>query len=214
MKPKTYVREKEAMRKAFRKLKNGSGFTLAETLMAVLIVLLVSAVVAAGMPAAVTAYTKAVDAANAQVLLSTTVNALRSELSTAWQVETETVAATGSSPGTTYVTYFSSRTGAKARLFVDGDTIKVEDYVPYDEISGAGGSTSDDDRTHDLISEKTRTFGADSTYGISFSNLDVDGNTVTFGEVIVSKGENDDEIAKAGPVTIRLLRENFSIPEI
>ena len=53
------------------KLNNEDGFTLAETLMTVLIMLLVSSVIAAGIPAAAKAYRKAVDAANAQVLLST-----------------------------------------------------------------------------------------------------------------------------------------------
>ena len=64
----------------YQKLNSQDAFTLAETLITVLILLMVSAVVAGGIPAAANAYRKAVDAANAHVLLSTTVNALRSEL--------------------------------------------------------------------------------------------------------------------------------------
>ena len=72
-----------------QKLKRESGFTLAETLMAVLILLMVSAVVATGIPAAANAYNKAVDAANAHVLLSTMVTALRDELGMAKEVEVD-----------------------------------------------------------------------------------------------------------------------------
>ena len=61
------------MKKIRNKLHNRKGFSLAETLMAVLILLMVSAVVAAGIPMAREAYEKAVDAANAQTLLSTTI---------------------------------------------------------------------------------------------------------------------------------------------
>ncbi len=68
----------------FRKLKNNkSGFSIAEALIAVLILLMVSSVVAGGMPVAAKAYRDVVDSANAQILLSTTVTALRDELGTA-----------------------------------------------------------------------------------------------------------------------------------
>ena len=63
-----------------QKLKSRLGFTLAEMLMSVLILLMVSSVVAGGVPVAANAYYKVVDAANAQVLLSTTVTKLRREL--------------------------------------------------------------------------------------------------------------------------------------
>ncbi len=61
----------------------GRGFSLAETLMALLILLLATAVAAAGLPAAVRAYHDVVDAANAEVLLATTMTALRDELGSA-----------------------------------------------------------------------------------------------------------------------------------
>ncbi len=59
------------------------GYTLAEVLMAILILMLATAIVAAGIPAAVRAYNNVVDAANAEVLLSTTMIALRDELGSA-----------------------------------------------------------------------------------------------------------------------------------
>jgi len=69
--------------KAFKKLKKRVGFTLAETLITVIIILMVSSLLGAGIPAAVQAYQKVVDAANAQLLLSTTITRLNEELGTA-----------------------------------------------------------------------------------------------------------------------------------
>ena len=54
-----------------KRLNSRTGFTLAEVLITVLILLMITAVVAGGMPVAANAYYKVVDAANAQVLLST-----------------------------------------------------------------------------------------------------------------------------------------------
>jgi len=59
------------------------GYTLAETLIAILILLMVASILAAGLPAAVNALNKAVDASHGQVLLSTTMTMMRDELSTA-----------------------------------------------------------------------------------------------------------------------------------
>lgn len=65
-----------------RKLKGKSGFSLAETLLAVLILLLVSVIVANGIPMAKNVYNNVLIGSNAQLLLSTGVTALRNELST------------------------------------------------------------------------------------------------------------------------------------
>ncbi len=66
-----------------KKISSRSGFTLAETLMAVLILAMVTAIVAAGVPSAVNAYRKVTEAGNAELLLSTTMTRLRDELGTA-----------------------------------------------------------------------------------------------------------------------------------
>lgn len=71
------------MMKKRAKKNNRGGFTLVETLVAVLILLLVSMIVAGGLPTAARALSNAVDASHGQVLLSTTMTALRDELSTA-----------------------------------------------------------------------------------------------------------------------------------
>lgn len=69
-----------------RRKRRKSGFTLSETLIAILILLMVSAIVAGAIPTASNVYIKTVDAANAQLLLSTTITKLRDELSTAKRV--------------------------------------------------------------------------------------------------------------------------------
>ena len=73
-------------KKLKRFLKDRSGFTLSETLVAVVILILVTSVVALGIPVAVNVYDRVVTSANAQVLLSTTMTCLRDELGTATDV--------------------------------------------------------------------------------------------------------------------------------
>ncbi len=73
--------------KRFIKLKKCGGFTLTELLITVLILALVSAVVAAGVPSAISAHKKIVEKANAQLLLTTATNALRNELDMASDIE-------------------------------------------------------------------------------------------------------------------------------
>lgn len=63
-----------------------AGFTMAEVLVALLIVVMVSIIVANGAPSAINAYRNAVTASNAQVALTTTTNELRSEFGFASKV--------------------------------------------------------------------------------------------------------------------------------
>ena len=72
---------------ALKKLENRSGFTLAEVLLAILIMLMVATIMTTGIPAAKNAYEKVIIASNAEVLMSTTISTLRNELSTAEKVE-------------------------------------------------------------------------------------------------------------------------------
>gem|GEM_PF-1234797 len=103
------------MRMAMKKLrKSRAGFTLAETLICVLILLMVSAIVGAAIPSAANAYKNAVDAANAQVLLSTTLTALRDEFSTAKQVQWTS--------GENTVTIYNGKGVREITAYGEGDT--------------------------------------------------------------------------------------------
>lgn len=118
------------------------GFTLAETLVAILIMLMVASVATAGIPAARNAYDKAVSAANAQTLLSTAVTTLRSELSTAPKIEKQ-----GPLDSSDSVTYYRAGSGVKAKLYLDkfgsGEsekTIMLQEGIPFDSNHATIGS--------------------------------------------------------------------------
>ena len=138
------------------------GFTLAETLAAVLILLMVSAVVAAGIPAAVRAYEKVTRRANAEVLLSTSVSALRGRLGTA-----RSVAVSGKA-----VTYYSTDTGSFSRIYPDpkSGVLKVQEYIFTDPVSGsaqgagAGSGDSGEDIPGNLVTDSAATKDLYITY--------------------------------------------------
>ena len=140
--------------KAFaEKTKNAWGFTLSEVLVAVLILVMITAT---ALPAALNAYKNAVDAANAQVLLSTAVNALRAELSTAWDVENIKDNKT--------ITFKSADTGSKSQITVgklEGDTqerIILQEYYSGDDLGWLDGVTLKSVNARPLVSRAmTRT---------------------------------------------------------
>lgn len=103
-------------------LKKETGFTFSEVLIAVLILVMISAT---ALPAALNAYRNAVDAANAHTLLSTTVNALRDELSTAWDVSVDESNKT--------ITYQSSDTGGQSRLSLASAPFTIQEYIDFND---------------------------------------------------------------------------------
>ena len=114
-----------------KRLFGKKGFTLAETLLAILILLMVTAVVAAGIPVAVHAYEKVVMASNAQLLMSTTITRLRDELGTATNISVAadnlTISYTGDT-GRNSCIHFGS-TAAEGILlteYADADTSNEE----------------------------------------------------------------------------------------
>lgn len=167
------------MKSGMKKLKTNAGFTLAETLITVLILMMVTSVVAGGIPSAVTAYSKAVDAANAQVLISTTVNALRSELTTAKDVHL-------SEEG---VIYISPDTGSKTKLYQTSDGIMVQDFLKYDE-TGPQTQGEKEVEARKLVSDKTIT----DTLQVSYSSVSwnaADSEVLQFNGLTVMKGNTE-----------------------
>ncbi len=121
-----------------RRLKNDKGFTLAETLIAVLILLMVSAVVALGIPAASNAYAKAVDGANAQVLLSTSITALRNQLEFAKDISVKDYTPVGSTEVLQKIEYISSDNGGRSIISNSDDKsgIMLYEYADPDDQNG------------------------------------------------------------------------------
>ena len=147
------------------KLRSSKGFSLAETLLAVLILLLVSVIVANGVPAARNAYEKVIVASNAQALLSTTANALRDELGTAWDVKQESE---------TSVSYYSTNTGSRSVISLNEGEIMINEYIDTDllDIGGTEGL-----RSRKLLNEATVTSELAVTYESLVVNED---DSVTF----------------------------------
>lgn len=125
----------------FRKVyKNQNGFSLAETLVALIIILLVSTVVAAGMPAAQKAYVNVLESANAQMFLSTTLIELRDELAAATEITVSGDKKT--------VTYDNPKTGSST-IFLDNGRYKIRTYLDLD--------TSDQNPARPLVSDAAKT---------------------------------------------------------
>ena len=160
---------------------NNGGFTLAETLLAVLILLLVSTIVATGMPAAVNAYNKVVLGANAKVMLSTAITALHDEIGTAWKVEP--------SSDNKSLTYFNASTGAKSTISLDANSIiQIQDYVSLtDDL--IHDSTAKQGEAHHLVANAN--LGMYVTY--TEISYDEDKSLVTITKLRVCKKTNDTE---------------------
>lgn len=192
--------------KAKRKLNSKRGFSLAETLMAILILLMVSTIVATGMPAARDAYQKVVLTANAQTLLSTAVNALRDEIGTAWDVRKEII------EGVTSLTYMSSDTGARSRLYVTndatfGEIIMLEENAALTEL----GVTTQSGTARPLVKDGISSGSAHLSVSYTSADLSTDGSSVIIRGLKVTSKEGSDtkiliEMKDDAPLTIRVFK--------
>lgn len=111
-----------------KKLTNKKGFTLAETLVATLIMLMVSAIMVAGIPSAKNAYDKIVLRSNAEVAMSTAISTLRSEMTLARNVNVE---------GNT-VTYISGTYNTVSKISIDENTGELKYQRYYNGSEGSG----------------------------------------------------------------------------
>ena len=186
--------------KAKRRLKNQVGFSLAETLLAVLIMRLVSVIVANGIPLAKNVYDNVIVGANAQVLLSTTITALRNELGTAKDVEP-------SADGTS-VTYYSASISAMSQIYmgpadsnapgsVNPDTIKLQPYIDPET-----GVPIQADTARDLV---TRSASNRNLY-VTYTEIEKSGDIVTITGLSVSrKSDTGSPLAHLDTLNIRII---------
>lgn len=157
-----------------KKLNTQRGFSLAETLVVVLIILLVSSVIAAGMPAAQKAYNNVLVTADAQVYMSTALTELRKELATATDISV-------SDSGDT-VNYINPVTGECAITF-DGTELKISRYG--------------DSSTFNKLVQRSR----DSSLSVKFTadkpfTYDEESGIFTVGEFEVSSSKIQDSEGK------------------
>ena len=178
-----------------RKLHINYGFTLAETLLAVLILLMVSSIVAAGIPSARRAYEKVVLASNAEVLLSTTITTLRNELGKAMDVK-----ANGND-----ITYYNTTRGATSKISLDKvldtspNTEKtivlfryLGDYV-YNSAAEKIAMSSSSSRDRDLY--------------VTYTGVVCENGIITFSGVSVNQVSGNRNLASLANLSIRLITE-------
>lgn len=171
------------------------GFTLAETLLAVLILLLSSAIVAAGIPAAKSAYEKVVLASNAEVLLSTAMSSLRNELGTAIIDRDNSVNNT--------IRYLNNNRGIYFKLYLDGVDPKEEE--PEDGspktiwIKTDDGDLGVDSEPFRLVSKEAST----GDLYVTYNSVTYNGNLITFNELCVKRESGKNVLTKVDSFSIR-----------
>lgn len=143
------------MKRLSSKLNSRRGFSLTELLAAILILSMVSSVVAGGIPVAKDAYEKITLSANAQVLLSTAISALRNQLCTASEVEIKDDGAT--------VEYYSSTIQNYCKITKDSNDVKV---FLYSKNKSGEGSAGPQERM--LVSESA----GDKKLHVTYSSVD------------------------------------------
>ena len=179
------------------KKKSNAGFTLAETLLAILILMLASMIVANGMPAARSAYEKVVIGANAKVLLSTTISALRDELSTARNVIVDSTEKS--------IEYYSADDGATSKILLKDNTIKLQEYCDDSPIAKGTKLWNVDENERALVTQKAAT--ADLIVVFETVDQNAEGNAVEFtGLKVCRKSNLDKALASVDTLTIRLIQ--------
>lgn len=139
------------MKRVLNKMKSRLGFTLAETLMVILILMLVGTIATTGITSAARSYQKVVDSANAQLLLSTTISSLRRELAIARAVTTE---------GNELKTYTNGETGYEVTLSNEKEG-----------ITRSWTDTKGEAQRYLLVTEEAATKNMVSSYsGITYEN--------------------------------------------
>lgn len=177
------------------KIRERAAFTLGEALVAVIILLLVTSIVAAGIPSAMRAYDNVVVASNAEVLLSTTMSALRNELSTAKDINVV---------GDTEITYYSQSTDRKSSIYIgkDGSDSGLPDDIMYKvRASGSDGTR--------LVSKEA----ADSRMElhVTYNKVTYENGIVVFEQLSVKRKDGKTKIGSTvDRYSIRVIPDNHS----
>ena len=177
-----------------QKLNSEKGFTLAEVLLAVLILLMVSAIVVAGIPAARDAYEKVVLTSNAQVTLSTTINTLRNELGTAKNIQTS-----GNE-----ISYINLTRGSASRIYINSTgshEIMLDRYSTNTEIANKGTDFVQS------ISLSSTPAAKDMNLYVTYESVNYNAGIVTFHNISVNSDTGKTGLATLDDLLIRVLSE-------
>ena len=194
---------------------------MAETLICLLILLMVTGIIAAAIPTASDVYKGAVDAANAQVLESTAVIVLRDELSTAKDV---LVSPADGQENESVIMYRTGETGNWNKIVSTHKTvgdaavneIKIYEYgeaasvnTSFTSVTDAiAGVTYDVEDGRYLVSQKATT----QNLSISFSGVAYDQATgvITITGLRVFRGDSVKPIAERATLAIKTSNINRS----
>ena len=181
----------ERKKTIINKLRDSGAFTLAEALVATIILLLVSVIMITGIPAAINAYNNVVIASNSEALLST-MSALRNELATAKDIRVES---------DQEISYYNPAISARSKIRCSGTDIMLQRYA-VDETLGNEGS--DEVR---LVSEAAS--DKDKQLHIVFDEVqyDSDSGVVTFSSLNVNRKDNTPTNTGAPVYSIRVISE-------
>ena len=181
------------------KIRSARGFTLAETLLAVIILLLAAAIVATGVPAARNAYEKVVLASNAEILLSTSMSTLRNELGMAKSVEVKEDRQT--------IVFFSEMRKTQSKIYLNSDddmpVIKIQRYY----IQRYYKESDKDAEGEWLVTQEASTADLYVTYGKAA--ISENGEYITFTDLSVMRRSagGGSELVKRDSFSVRLFSE-------
>ncbi len=192
------VRLRSFLRKRL-KLNTHSGFSLVELLVATLILLMVSSVVVGGIPVARDAYEKVTVTANAQVLLSTTVNALRAQLGSAQNARVIDYKPESTSDSVNALVYYNTAAHCDSMIYKKTDSgssgedlvFYVADYVYVDTTTSGDPSTTT--TTVTINGTPRKLVSADETLKVSYDGITINEkkNVVTFTNITVKQGTKE-----------------------
>lgn len=191
---------KEQISTIKKKIRGSRGFTLVEALTAILIMLMASSIVVAGIPAARSAYEKVVIASNAEVLLSTTITALRNELGTAAEIANDKDNSGNANEKT--LLYLNRQTGVFSKIYTDTEgkqpVVMLQRYIDPD-----GKPKSNAPEPRQLISKEASTADLYVTYDkVSF---DENSGIITFTDLSVVRISTGAVLTARPTVSIRVI---------
>ena len=200
------------MVKIKHKLGKDRGMTALETLISMFILMMVTVVVATGIPTAANAYSKVLDSANAQILLSTAMTKLRDELETADNIKVDGKAIDGmveeklSGKKITYTT--TSYGGSMIYLNQKSDHGHINAVRLWEHIIGEATDAAQDEavsknRNRLLVSQKASNDNLYLTYkSITYKKGT---NYITFEGLVVRKKDTDQTLAEPVDYRVKLL---------
>lgn len=200
---------------------------MAEALVATLILLLVSIILATGIPAAMRAYNNVVLASNAEVLLSTTMTALRNELGMATDIRvvkkvtngegdeavvTDEIA--GNNESGVSVIYYNEAVGSESEIYLtsSGDITDIM-YKRYASDPLLGNKASDTEQR--IVTKEAADKDKDLHVKYSSVKYDKTKGVVTFTGLAVTRNDGSETLAAiknsdntAGNYSIRIITDH------